>query len=70
VRNGACLSRFEKTSFASNTSGSPAVKRGPRLRCSSRRDTPKLFPSPPRGASQSPKYPAFRPNVFPLHDVR
>ncbi len=30
-------SLVEKTSFASNTSGSPAVKRGPRLRCSNRR---------------------------------
>jgi hypothetical protein len=60
----------EKTSFASNTSGSLAVKRGPRLRCSSGLSEQKPWPSPPRGALRSPSPPAFRPNVFPLHDVR
>ena len=45
-----------KTSFASNTSGSFAVKRSPRLRCS-------------RGhEAGSPTI--LRPNVFPLYDVR
>ena len=45
-----------KTSFASNTSGSFAVKRSPRLRCS--RDHEAGSPTIPR------------PNVFPLYDVR
>ena len=61
---------LEKTSFASNTSGSFAVKRSPRLRCSNRLALAKLSSSPPRGALQSPPDPAFRPNVFPLYDVR
>ena len=65
-----CLSFIEKTNFASNTSGSLAVKLGPRLRCSNRTKTKKSFPSPPRGAWRSPLSSAFRPNVFPLHDVR
>ena len=64
------LDRFEKTSFASNTSGSLAVKRSPRLRCSNRLVLEKSCSDPPLGAPRSPPNPAFRPNVFPLHDVR
>ncbi len=37
---------IEKTSFASNTPGSPAVKRGPRLRCSNGRQFKKVVPGP------------------------
>ena len=60
----------EKTSFASNTSGSLAVKRGPRLRCSNGRTLRKVVLGPvSRRPAISPKTPAFRPDVFPLHDV-
>jgi hypothetical protein len=61
-------SLVEKTSFASNTLGSLAVKRGPRLRCPSRPKTIKSFPGPSRDARRLSSFPAFRPNVFPLHD--
>ncbi len=70
MQDWGLLDRFEKTSFASNTFGSLAVKRGPRLRCSHRPNEKKSFPDPPLGAPQSSSHSAFRPNVFPLHDVR
>jgi hypothetical protein len=47
-----------------------AVKRSPRLRCSNRLVLEKSCSDPPLGAPRSPPNPAFRPNVFPLHDVR
>ena len=70
---GHCASSVEKTSFASNTSGSLAVKRGPRLRCSRQigertTETGCSRCRTPRGVSPQSTHPV-RPNVFPLHDV-
>src|ERR1700722_7090981 len=71
-------SSVEKTSFASNTSGSLAVKRGPRLRCScqtteNRRQRTDVLADPPKnkphGLSLQLFHHPVRPNVFPLHDV-
>ena len=56
LRKMKALIDIIKTSFASNTSGSFAVKRSPRLRCSQGHE------------AGSPTI--LRPNVFPLYDVR
>jgi len=69
--NSKVALRSEKTSFASNTSGSPAVKPGPRLRCSSGEIGNGVTVCMRSLSCPFPHcFTPVRPDVFPLHDVR